>query len=44
MIKPDPKTREMIQAIEVKLNIFRQAKSLKLAPEEFEKLLNLIQK
>ncbi len=43
-IKPDAKTREMIQAIEVKLNIFKQAQSLKLAPEEFEKLLNLIQK
>ena len=43
-IKPDVKTREMIQAIETKLNIFKQAQSLKLAPEEFEKLLNLIQK
>ena len=44
LIKPDPKTREKIQAIETKLNIFKQAQSLKLAPEEFEKLLNLIQK
>ncbi|EKD81923.1 MAG: hypothetical protein ACD_39C01566G0001 [uncultured bacterium] len=44
MIKPDAKTQEMIRAIEVKLNIFKQAQSLKLAPEEFEKLLNLIQK
>jgi len=43
-IKPDAKTKEMIQAIETKLNIFKQAQSLKLAPEEFEKLLNLIQK
>lgn len=43
-IKPDARTQEMIQAIEVKLNIFKQAQSLKLAPEEFEKLLNLIQK
>lgn len=43
-IKPDSKTQELIQSIEVKLNIFKQAKSLKLAPEEFEKLLNLIQK
>ncbi|PKL49903.1 MAG: hypothetical protein CVV42_04390 [Candidatus Riflebacteria bacterium HGW-Riflebacteria-2] len=43
-IKPDAKTRDLIQAIETKLNIFKQAQSLKLAPEEFEKLLNLIQK
>ncbi|MBU1107072.1 MAG: hypothetical protein KKB51_10420 [Candidatus Riflebacteria bacterium] len=43
-IKPDAKTQEMIRAIETKLNIFKQAQSLKLAPEEFEKLLNLIQK
>ncbi len=43
-LKPASKTQEKIQALETKLTIFRQAKNLKLSPEEFEKLLHLIQK
>ncbi|NCB38393.1 MAG: hypothetical protein EOM80_06440 [Erysipelotrichia bacterium] len=43
-LKPDRKVDEKIQDLETKLNIFTQAKALKLAPEEFEKLLHLIQK
>ncbi|HNS08123.1 MAG TPA: hypothetical protein PKN29_00420 [Candidatus Ozemobacteraceae bacterium] len=43
-LKPDPKTNEKIQSLETKLSIFKQAKNLKLSPEEFEKLLHLIQK
>lgn len=43
-IKQDPKIIEKIKGLEAKLSIFKQAQSLKLAPEEFEKLLNLIQK
>jgi molecular chaperone GrpE (heat shock protein) len=42
--KQDKKIAEKIQALEVKLSIFRQAQALKLAPEEFDKLLHLIQK
>lgn len=42
--KQDKKIQEKIQALEVKLAIFKQAQALKLAPEEFEKLLHLIQK
>ncbi|MEW6709956.1 MAG: nucleotide exchange factor GrpE, partial [Candidatus Riflebacteria bacterium] len=43
-LKQDAKVQEKIKAIEVKLNIFKQAQSLKLDPEEFSKLVNLIQK
>ncbi len=43
-LKKDAKIQEKISAIEVKLNIFKQAQSLKLDPEEFSKLVNLIQK
>jgi molecular chaperone GrpE (heat shock protein) len=43
-IKQDPKTEEKIAAIETKLNIYNQAKNLKLSQEEIEKLLQLIQK
>lgn len=43
-LKQDAKIQEKISAIEVKLNIFKQAQSLKLDPEEFSKLVNLIQK
>ncbi len=43
-LKKDVKIQEKISAIEVKLNIFKQAQSLKLDPEEFSKLVNLIQK
>lgn len=42
--KQDKKLQEKVQALEVKLSIFKQAQALKLAPEEFEKLLHLIQK
>lgn len=43
-LKQDAKIQDKISAIEVKLNIFKQAQSLKLDPEEFSKLVNLIQK
>jgi chromosome segregation ATPase len=43
-LKKDQKIQEKIAAFEVKANIFKQAKSLKLDPEEFSKLVNLIQK
>ncbi len=43
-LKPDHKTQEKIKSLETKLSIFKQAKSLKLSAEEFEKLLHLIQK
>lgn len=43
-LKQDGKIQEKINALEVKLNIFKQAQSLKLDPEEFSKLVNLIQK
>lgn len=43
-LKQDVQIQEKIQDIEVKLNIFKQAQSLKLDPEEFSKLVNLIQK
>jgi len=43
-LKEDRKIQEKIQALEVKLSIFKQAQALKLAPEEFDKLLHLIQK
>lgn len=43
-IKPDASLQEKIQAMEVKMNIFKQAQSLHLAPDEFDKLVNLIQK
>ncbi|GAB4272048.1 MAG: hypothetical protein Kow0029_10320 [Candidatus Rifleibacteriota bacterium] len=43
-LKADPGVKEKIHALEVKLNIFQQAQSLKLDPEEFSKLVNLIQK
>ncbi len=43
-LKQDSKVQEKIKAIEVKLSIFKQAQSLKLDPEEFSKLVNLIQK
>ncbi len=43
-LKADAKIQERIQSIETKVSIFKQAKSLKLSPEEFEKLLHLIQK
>jgi molecular chaperone GrpE (heat shock protein) len=43
-IKPDSSLQEKIQAMEVKMNIFKQAQSLQLAPDEFDKLVNLIQK
>ncbi len=42
--KEDAKLVEKIQALEVKLNIFKQAKALNLPPEEFDKLIHLIQK
>lgn len=42
--KEDRKVQEKIRALEVKLSIFNQAQALKLAPEEFDKLLHLIQK
>jgi molecular chaperone GrpE (heat shock protein) len=43
-LKQDRKIQEKISAIEVKLNIYKQAKSLHLDPEEFSKLVNLIKK
>ncbi len=43
-LKQDPKTEEKITAIETKLNIYNQAKNLKLSEEEIDKLLKLIQK
>jgi molecular chaperone GrpE (heat shock protein)/uncharacterized coiled-coil DUF342 family protein len=43
-LKQDDKIQEKIAALEVKYNIFKQAQSLKLDPEEFSKLVNLIQK
>ncbi|HEY9070236.1 MAG TPA: nucleotide exchange factor GrpE [Candidatus Ozemobacteraceae bacterium] len=43
-LKPDPRVDERIKQLEVKNTIFQQARSLNLAPEEFSKLVNLIQK
>lgn len=43
-IKQDQKIIDAMKALEVKLNIFKQAQSLQLAPEEFDKLMLLIQK
>ncbi len=43
-LKPDPILADRIQALEVKNTIFMQARSLNLPKEEFEKLVNLIQK
>jgi len=43
-IKPDPKVTAKINALDVRNNIFQQARTLNLPPEEFEKLMNLIQK
>ncbi len=43
-LKPDERTKAKIQTIETKLNIFSQAKNLKLSSDEFDKLLHIIQK
>ena len=43
-LKPDERTQAKIQTIETKLNIFSQAKNLKLSSDEFDKLLHIIQK
>lgn len=43
-IKPDERTKAKIQNIETKLNIFSQARNLKLSSEEFNELIHLIQK
>lgn len=43
-IKPDTRTKEKIDNIETKLNIYAQAKNLNLSPEELDKLLHIIQK
>ncbi len=42
-LKPDPRISEQIKALEVKNTIYQQARALNLPPEEFEKLVNLIQ-
>ncbi|MBF0408377.1 MAG: tetratricopeptide repeat protein [Candidatus Riflebacteria bacterium] len=43
-VKPDNKLSEKIRGLEVKNNIFQQARALNLPPSEFEKLVLLIQK
>lgn len=43
-LKPDSKTQEKIANLESRLSILAKAKELKLSPEEYEKLLLLIQK
>ena len=43
-LKPDERTKLKIQNLETKLNIFSQAKNLKLSSDEFDKLLHIIQK
>lgn len=43
-LKPDAKIKAKIDDLETRLSIFSQAKSLKLSAEEFDKLLDLIQK
>ncbi len=43
LIKPDPKLQEQINALNVRKTIFEQARNLNLPPEEFEKLMGLLQ-
>lgn len=43
-LKQDEKIDNKMKSLEVKLNILRQAENLQLDPEEFEKLMTLIQK
>jgi tetratricopeptide (TPR) repeat protein len=43
-VKADPKLQEKIQEMQVKLNIFKQAQTLHLNPEELDKLVHLIKK
>lgn len=43
-MKPDPKIEKKIKDMELKLNIFNQAKNLGLAPDKFEDLVHIIQK
>lgn len=43
-IKPDERITERIKFLEVRNSIFQQARNLNLPPEEFEKLVSLIQK
>ncbi|MBF0543300.1 MAG: nucleotide exchange factor GrpE [Candidatus Riflebacteria bacterium] len=43
LVKDDPKLSEKIRALEVRNNIFQQARALNLPPGEFEKLVTLIQ-
>ena len=43
-LKPDERTKLKIQNLEAKLNIFSQAKNLKLSSDEFDKLIHIIQK
>ncbi len=44
LLKPDSKVAEKIKALEVRNTIYQQARSLNLPPEEFDKLISLIQK
>ncbi len=43
-VKEDPRIADRIKQLEVKITIYEQARSLNLSPEEFDKLVNLIQK
>lgn len=43
-VKPDTRIADRIKQLEVKITIYEQARSLNLSPEEFDKLVNLIQK
>lgn len=43
-IKPDARVEEKMKSLEIKNTIFQQARSLNLPPDEFSKLINLIQK
>ncbi len=43
-LKPDPRVEDRIKQLEVKNTIFQQARNLNLSQDEFDKLVNLIQK
>jgi len=43
-LKPDPRIEDRIKQLEVKNTIFQQARNLNLSQDEFDKLVNLIQK
>jgi molecular chaperone GrpE (heat shock protein) len=43
-LKADPAVQDKLHALEIKNTIFHQAQSLNLPPDEFEKLVSLIQK